>query len=182
MAKAFLEKLILMTEPMRESPQWRDGSLRAAQADFSPMLQQRLEQANAMGKVAAVNDKVNEVKSIMNQNIQILLENHDKVEELENKSAHLAEQANMFRKAGKGLRKFYLWQNAKWGAATGTAVTAGAAVVVTPITAATMGSGVGVGVGLGLAATAGIATGVATTVSRNKKEEVKATPAAVNIS
>ena len=42
MAKAFLEKLILMTEPMRESPQWRDGSLRAAQADFSPMLQQRL--------------------------------------------------------------------------------------------------------------------------------------------
>ena len=135
------------------------------------MLQQRFDQANSMDRVAAVNEKVGEVKSIMSENIKILLENTDKVEELENKSASLMQQAKVFQKAGRSLKKFYLWQNAKWGAATGGAVTAGVAVITVPAGVAMAGTGAGVGVGLGLAATAGIATGVATTVSRNKKSE-----------
>jgi hypothetical protein len=170
-AKAFLEKLILMTEPLREMPSWRSGGQLAAQQEFAPMLQQRLEQANSQGKLAMVADKVNEVKGIMNSNIQILLENHEKVEELENKSEMLMQQASVFQKAGKRLRKFYLWQNAKFGAAAGTAVTVGVAVVAVPTISAAAGSGVGAGVGLGLAATAGVSTAVATTVSRNKKDE-----------
>lgn len=172
-AKAFLEKILVMTEPLRESPTWLTGIHFAAQGDFGPMLQQRFDQANATDKVSRVQERVDDVKGIMNQNIQILLENHDKAEVLENKSAHLAEQANLFRKAGRNLKRFYLWQNAKFGAAAGTAVTAGTAIVVTPITAATMGSGVGAGVGLGLAAVVGVSVGVATTVSRNKKDEQK---------
>ena len=135
------------------------------------MLQQRFDQAKATDRINLLNDKVSEVKGIMNQNIQILLENHDKVEVLENKSASLMQQAKVFQKAGRSLKKFYLWQNAKWGAATGTAVTAGVAVLAVPPMAATMGTGVGVGVGLGVAATAGVGVGVATTVKRNKKDE-----------
>lgn len=170
-AKAFLEKLILMTEPLRETPSWLTGGHLAAQQDFAPMLQQRFAQAKATDRINLLNDKVSEVKGIMNQNIQILLENHDKVEVLENKSASLMQQAKVFQKAGRSLKKFYLWQNAKWGAATGTAVTAGVAVLAVPPMAATMGTGVGVGVGLGVAATAGVGVGVATTVNRNKKDE-----------
>ena len=170
-AKGFLEKVMLMTEPLQSTPAWLSGSALAAQEECAPMLQQRMEQANSMGRLARITDKVDEVKGIMNENIQVLLENHDRIEVLENKSAALADQANVFRKAGKQLKRFYLWQNAKFGAAAGTATTAAVAVVAVPTIGAAAGTGVGVGVGLGVAATAGVGVGVATTVSRNKKDE-----------
>ena len=85
-AKGFLEKLMLMTEPLQEMPSWQSGGHLAAQGDCAAMLQQRLDQANSMGKLAMVNSKVDEVKGIMNENIQVLLENHARVEVLENKS------------------------------------------------------------------------------------------------
>lgn len=90
---------------------------------------------------------------------------------LEDRSANLMEQANVFKKATARVRRFYMWQNAKFGAATGTAVTAGVAVVTVPPLAAAMGPGAGVGVGLGVAAAAGVGVGVATGVARNKKSE-----------
>merc|ERR1719378_2012210 len=124
---------------------------------MGPMLLQRLEQANSMGRVAMVTDKVNEVKGIMSDNINVLLENHAKVERLENQSEALMQAANTFKKGTRSIKRFYLMQNAKLGAAAGTAATVGVA--------AAAGTGVGLGVGLGLAATAGVATGVATTVT-----------------
>ena len=170
-AKSFLEKLLLMTEPLQETPAWRSGGHLAAQAECAPMVQQRLEQANSMGKLASVTGKVDEVKGIMNENIQVLLENHDRVEVLENKSEELMAQSNVFRKGTRALKRFYLWQNAKLGAAAGTATTAGVAIIAVPTIGAAAGTGVGLGVGLGLAATAGIGVGVATTVTKNKKSE-----------
>lgn len=170
-AKAYLEKLLMLIEPMFASPSFQSGGHLACQADFGPMLQQRFEQANSMGKVAAVQDKVSEVKGLMEQNIQVLLENQDRVEVLENKSAALAEQANVFKKGTRALKRFYLWQNAKLGAVAGTATSVGVAVVAVPTIGAAAGTGVGVGVGLGLAATAGVGVGVATTVSKNKQSE-----------
>lgn len=166
-AKGFLEKLILMTEPLR--PEWRLGGHLSAQAGVGLMLQQRMDQANSMGRLAMVTDKVNEVKGLMSDNIDVLLQNQVKVEHLENESAALMEQASTFKKATTSIKKHYLWMNAKYGAAAGTAVTAGVAVVTVPPLAAAAGTGVGFGVGLGVAATAGIATGVATTISRDKK-------------
>ena len=71
---------MLMTEPLFSSPEWQSGGHLAAQEIFAPMLQQRFEQANSMGRLAMVTDKVGEVKGLMNENIQVLLENHDRVE------------------------------------------------------------------------------------------------------
>lgn len=172
-AKGFLEKLVLMTEPLRDS--WREGGELSAQAVMGPMLLQRLEQANSMGRVAMVTDKVNEVKGIMSDNINVLLENHAKVERLENQSEALMQAANTFKKGTRSIKRFYLMQNAKLGAAAGTAATVGVAAVTVPPIAAAAGTGVGLGVGLGLAATAGVATGVATTVTWNKKKEAEDT-------
>lgn len=168
-AKGFLEKLLLMTEPMRETEEWRSGGPRAGMG-FAPTLQQRMEQANSMGRLAMVTDKVNEVKGIMGDNIALLLENQDRVVELENKSADLMQQASVFKKASSSVRKFYMWQNAKFGATVGTAVTAGVAVIAVPPLAAAMGPGAGVGVGLGIAATAGAGVGVATGYVKNEKD------------
>ena len=90
-AKGFLEKLVLMTEPLRDG--WREGGTLSAQAALGPMLQQRLEQANSMGRLAMVTDRVNEVKGLMSENIAVLLENRDKVEHLQGQSEALAQQA-----------------------------------------------------------------------------------------
>lgn len=170
-AKGMLEKLILMTEPLRET--WREAAPLSQQEAVGPMLMQRMEQANFMGRSALVTDRVNEVKTIMNDNIQVLLDNSAKVEHLEGQSVALMESASVFKKATRNLKSFYMWQNAKFGAAAGTAVTAGVAAVTVPPMVAACGTGVGVGVGLGISATAGVATGVATTYSKNKKAEAR---------
>lgn len=174
-SKGLCEKTILMTEPMRTTVEWRTGG-RGSGSAFAPTLQQRMEQANSMGRLAMVTDKVNEVKGIMNGNIELLLENQVKVESLENKSANLLDQSKAFKKATTKIKRFYLWQNAKFGAATGTAVTAGVAVCAVPPLVAAMGPGAGVGVGLGVAAGVGAGVGVATGMVRSKKEDTTPPP------
>jgi len=172
LAKGFLEKIILMTEPLR--PELKDGGELSAQQMLSPMLDQRMTAANSQGRVAMISDRVAEVKGIMNDNINVMLENHARIDHLEGQSQQLLQGASQFKKATNKLKRFYLMQNAKFGAAAGTAVTVGTAAVAVPTIGAAAGTGVGWGVGLGIAATAGVATGVATTVSRNKKSSEEA--------
>ena len=112
----------------------------------------------------------------------MLLENHDRVEVLENKSQDLMQQATVFKKTTRSLKRFYLWQNAKLGATAGTATTVAVAAVTIPTVGAAAGTGVGVGVGLGVGAAAGLGVGVATTVSRNRKVERGGGSAPVGIS
>lgn len=168
-AKGLLEKIMLMTEPLR--PEWEHAPELSQQAAFGPMLQQRMDQANFLGRTARVSDRVNEVKGIMEDNISVLLDNTARVEHLEGQSVALMESASVFKRATNRVKRHYLMQNAKFGALAGTAVTAVTAAVTVPPLAAAAGSGVGVGVGLGIAGTAGLATGVATTYSRNKRTE-----------
>ena len=42
--KSFLEKLVYITEPMRESEEWHNGEVLSAQATFAPILLQKMEQ------------------------------------------------------------------------------------------------------------------------------------------
>ena len=44
LAKGFLEKLTFLTEPLRDSPEWRSGGMLAAQTTFAPTLKQRMDQ------------------------------------------------------------------------------------------------------------------------------------------
>jgi len=73
LAKGFLEKITLLTEPLRRTPEWRNGRALCAQLSFSPVLQQRLEQANSMGRTAMVSPEVNEVGVLMSMNIELML-------------------------------------------------------------------------------------------------------------
>ena len=106
-AKAFLEKLVLMTEPLRDTPSWRSGGPFAAQDEFGMMLQQRREQANSMGKLAMVENRVQEVKGIMSDNIRIMLENQEKAEAMEAKSESLMQQSKMFQKVRSSHARTY---------------------------------------------------------------------------
>jgi len=131
-ARGFLEKLAFMTEPNRSTTLWQTGGTLAAQDQFAPTLLQRMEQANSMGKTAMISAKVDEVKAIMHENIELLLDQKDKLEDLDEKASGLAKMSRAFHKQARSAKRFQMWQQAKFGAAVGTAVTVGVAVIVVP--------------------------------------------------
>ena len=132
LAKGFLEKLALMTEPCREEPAWRTGATLSQQRAFGPTLQQRMDQANSQGRVALVSAQCDEVKGMMRDNIELLLARGDKLDELEEKAGALATISKQFHKGARHAKRAALWSNAKFGLAVGTAVTVGVAVIATP--------------------------------------------------
>lgn len=158
-AKGFLEKIVLLSEPLRDEPVWQHGGTLAAQDSFAPTLLQRMEQANSGGKVAMVSAQVDEVKQLMSNNIEMLLERGQKLDELEEKATFLGKMSQQFHKGARATRRFQMWQQAKFGMATGTAVTVGVAAVSVPPLVAVMGPA-GWAVGGTAAVGAGVAVGV----------------------
>ena len=133
LAKGFLEKITMLTEPLRQTPEWRTGRLLCAQTSFSPVLQQRLEQANSTGRTAMVSQQVDEVKSVMHDNIELLLRRGEDLETLETRTKGLSQLAKHFKTQTTRAKRFQMWQHAKFGAVLGGAVTFGVAVLVVPI-------------------------------------------------
>ena len=130
--KAFLTKLLYVSEPLRATPWWRDGETLSAQPSFAPTLQQQMEAAEHTGKMAMLNQHVEETKAIMASNIENILEQGEKIEDLQEESKELSVMAQVFKKKAKQVKRFKMWQNAKHGIMVGTAVTAGVGVIVIP--------------------------------------------------
>lgn len=131
-ARGFLEKLAFLTEPLRSTLEWQSGGTLAAQDSFAPTLLQRMEQASSMGRTAMITSKVDEVKLIMRDNIELLLDRGDKLENLEEKATALGKMSKMFHKRARDAKRFQMWQQAKFGLAVGTAVTVGVGLIVIP--------------------------------------------------
>ena len=66
-----------------------------------------------INKVAKVQTQVSEVKEIMMQNIEKVLDRGEKLELLVDKTENLRYQADQFQKGGKALRNKMWWQNVK---------------------------------------------------------------------
>eukprot|EP00890_Picochlorum_soloecismus_P001994 jgi/Picsp_1/2796/NSC_01022-R1_r-snare vamp72-family len=66
-----------------------------------------------ISKAAAVQKKVDEVKGIMVENIERVLERGEKIELLVDKTDNLRFQADKFHKTGRNLRNKMWWQNFK---------------------------------------------------------------------
>lgn len=66
-----------------------------------------------LNKVASVQRQVDEVKSIMVDNIEKVLERGEKIELLVDKTDNLRFQADRFHKTGRALRSKMWWQNMK---------------------------------------------------------------------
>jgi len=130
--KSFLEKLVYITEPLRESPEWIYGSTLCAQAAFAPILLQKMEQVYSQGKLAMVNQKLNTAKEIMADNINLALEREETLEDLQNKSEELNGMAKHFKKRAKQVKRFKMMQNAKHGVIVGGLVVGATAVIVVP--------------------------------------------------
>jgi len=138
--KSFLEKLVYLTEPLRDDDyRWREGELLACQATFGPLLEQRMEQVAHQGRLAMVNQHINTTKQIMSDNIEMLLDRHESLEGLQEKSEELNVMAKQFKKRSEQIRRFQQWQNAKHGLLVGTAVTGVVAAVTVPPLVALLG-------------------------------------------
>ena len=62
-------------------------------------------------KVNEVNEKLDKVKVIMNDNIDLALQNCAKLETMELKSEELLQQAGVFKKSAKDIKNKLWWKN-----------------------------------------------------------------------
>jgi vesicle-associated membrane protein 7 len=64
-------------------------------------------------KLSEVMNQVDGVKTVMHNNIQVVLSNTEKMEVVEQKTNDLNEQAKVFRNTGRKLRRQMWWKNVK---------------------------------------------------------------------
>ena len=131
-AKAFLTKLVFVSEPLRGMPWWQEGGTLSAQPSFAPTLHQQMENMEQVDKLAMMQQHVDETKSIMQNNVENILERGEKIEDLQEEAQNLNAAAKIFKKNAKKVRRFKMLQNAKHGVVLGTAVTGVVGVCVIP--------------------------------------------------
>ena len=131
--QSFIEKIVGISEMFRETDaDWSYGATLAAQETFAPILLQRMEEVTYLGKLAMVNKDLDQLKSVMARNIELVLSRGDRIEDMQKEASNLKEMAGVFKERTKDIRRKMMWQNAKHGILLGTAITAGVAIVVVP--------------------------------------------------
>ena len=133
LAQGFIEKLTILTEVLRSTPEWVRGAAGSQQEAFGPTLEQRMVQANSSGKAAMISSQVGEVTELMHQNIETLLSRSDDLSALDEKADAMQKAARTLQKGARKAKRFKMMQQAKLGAVAGLAVTAGVAAVTIPI-------------------------------------------------
>jgi len=134
-ALKFLEKVVLLSNPLHET-EWAPGAAThlCAQTSFGAILKQQLalftSREAEMEKIRRVHQQVDEVKGILVQNVEKVLERGERLDELTDKSESLEQSASMFKKGATKLKRWHIMNQAKWGIAAGTAVTASVAIPV----------------------------------------------------
>lgn len=95
----------------------QDAIAHSLNKSFAPRLKEHLEfcSANpeAVSKVSAVQQQVSQVKEIMMDNIEKVLDRGEKIEVLVDKTEALRFQADNFHKQGRALRNRMWWNNLK---------------------------------------------------------------------
>ena len=95
----------------------RDAIAHSLNRSFAPVLKQHMDAAGAdpetHSKVSRVQQQVSEVKEIMMDNIEKVLDRGEKIELLVDKTENLRFQADNFHRTGRALRRRMWWQNLK---------------------------------------------------------------------
>lgn len=87
----------------------------AMNTDFSPVLQQKMEQYNtpSSDQFAQIHHKLDDVKNVMVQNIEMVLERGEKLELLVDKTDQLNATAFTFEKSSRKLKEAMFWKKVK---------------------------------------------------------------------
>lgn len=101
----------------------KEGGLNSS---YGKQLKQMMEHATQFpgeySKVANVTKKVEEVKGIMAENIDRMLQRGEKLELLTDKTENLMNESQLFQKQSRTLRRQFWWQNIKMKLIVGGAV------------------------------------------------------------
>jgi hypothetical protein len=73
----------------------------------------RYDNLNEVDKLAAVTSKVESVKLVMQDNVEIALQNCVRLESIEKAAEELQQQAGVFKRSAHDLRKKMWWKNLK---------------------------------------------------------------------
>jgi hypothetical protein len=132
--QSFLEKIVQLTETLRTyDPEWQIAKTLGLQTSFAPTLQQRMEEVTYLGKIALLQQQVYACQEQMEHNIDLMLENTEKAQDLDEEASHLKDLCQVFQKKAKEVKRQHMLANAKYGLVAGTAATGLAAVVIVPL-------------------------------------------------
>jgi vesicle-associated membrane protein 7 len=88
--------------------------------EFSRVIRERMDYYNSAGSnvdnLSAVKNQIEDVKGVMVENIEKVLERGEKIELLVDKTDRLNQAAFKFESSSKSLRRAMWWKNAKWAA------------------------------------------------------------------
>mmetsp|Transcript_5101 Transcript_5101/g.7049 ORF Transcript_5101/g.7049 Transcript_5101/m.7049 type:complete len:220 (+) Transcript_5101:66-725(+) len=89
----------------------------ALNADFAPVIKRQMDYFNSQegDDIGRVKNKINEVKDVMMQNIDNVLERGEKLELLVERSDNLQQESFKFQRSAKHLRRAQLWSKVKTG-------------------------------------------------------------------
>ena len=151
-AQMFCEKLALMLLPLLRPPRGADddddddGDARRGGADadadaaaqaatLGEILAREVAHANSRGRVWAVLDQVANVRTLMEANVEAILDRQERLEDLQARGEQLREDASVFRQGARKLKRWHLMNQVKWGVAIGTAVTLSVAIPIAVVAA-----------------------------------------------
>jgi len=97
---------------------------------MEPILRREMEHANSSRRIDQIQDQLSDIKQIMQNNVEMILDRQDALEALEEKTSKLEEASKIFRKRTRTLRRWHLMNQVKWGLAVGTLVTVSVAIPV----------------------------------------------------
>ena len=88
--------------------------------EFAKVIEGRMDYYNAAGSnvdgLSAVKNQIEDVKGVMVENIEKVLERGEKIELLVDKTDRLNQQAFKFESSSRNLRRAMWWKNARWAA------------------------------------------------------------------
>jgi hypothetical protein len=91
----------------------KDGALDKPASKLLLKLCQKYDDVNSIDKLAATFAKVQSVKLVMQDNVDLALQNCVKLESIERAAEDLQQQAGFFKRDAKELRKRMWWKNCK---------------------------------------------------------------------
>jgi vesicle-associated membrane protein 7 len=77
-----------------------------------PLLKRKMEEWEG-GKEERIRKDIDEVTSLVTENVESILQRGEKLDVLEEKSEQLSEKSHLFQKQGRSLKREMWWKNAK---------------------------------------------------------------------
>ncbi|KNC53195.1 synaptobrevin [Thecamonas trahens ATCC 50062] len=113
---AFLADVISRFEAQFDAGVARRAIAYSLDSAFKPTLSSRIDYYNhdpSADKISAVQSQIDDVKGVMVDNIEKVLERGEKIELLVDKTDNLSAQAFQFKKKSTSLKRAMMWKNIK---------------------------------------------------------------------